>query len=313
MIDPSNAPRFSREDLETIDPPDTCPADFDQFWAATIADVESTVATLDVRRIWSPAPEVEVFVVYYRSVDNTRIGAWITRPNESRGGVVVGHGYGGRCEFELEHALRGYTAIMPCIRGFHLSSHESIPSTAASHVLHRIESRDNYVLRGCVADLSAAADVLIELYPDVADGLCFSGTSFCGGLGAFALGFDRRFRAGHLEVPTFGHHPRRLQTPCTGSGEAVRLYAAQHPQVVGTLAYFDAATAASRIAVPVLCAPALYDPAVTPPGQWAVANAIPDKELFVLPAGHFDYPDATAVSQRLRNRLFDFFDQAVGR
>jgi cephalosporin-C deacetylase len=92
-------------------------------------------------------------------------------------------------------------------------------------------------------------------------------------------------------VPSFGHHPLRLTMPCTGSGAAVRSYAAEHPDVVRTLGFFDAASCATRVDIPVLVAPALADPAVPPPGQFAVANALAgDATLFVTSAGHADYP-----------------------
>ncbi|MCA1789780.1 MAG: hypothetical protein LC667_07960 [Thioalkalivibrio sp.] len=55
-------------------------------------------------------------------------------------------------------------------------------------------------------------------------------------------------------------------------------------------------------------AAALFDPAVAPPGQFAVYNAITgDKRLFVLDAGHFDYPGRTRQEQDLLAQLRTFF------
>jgi len=60
--------------------------------------------------------------------------------------------------------------------------------------------------------------------------------------------------------------------------------------------------------VPVHVAAALFDPAVPPPGQFAVYNALGGpKELFVLTAGHFDYPAAEEENRRLREELVRFF------
>ena len=73
--------------------------------------------------------------------------------------------------------------------------------------------------------------------------------SFGGGVGALALPWDDRFGAAHLNLPSFGHYPLRLTMPCIGSGEAVRRYHAEHPDVLDVLRYFDAATAATRIEI----------------------------------------------------------------
>jgi len=107
-----------------------------------------------------------------------------------------------------------------------------------------------------------------------------------------------------LQVPSFGNHPLRVTLPCVGSGEPVRSYYRRHPEVLEVLAYFDAATAARLIKIPVLGAPALFDPAVPPPGQFAVCNAFAGpKEIFVHTSGHYSSPDEMAENEELRKRL----------
>ncbi len=72
--------------------------------------------------------------------------------------------------------------------------------------------------------------------------------------------------------------------------------------------YFDAATAASFIRQPTMVAPALFDPAVPPPGQFAVYNAIPGKKkLFVKTAGHFGWPGEAEEGRRLQAELGAWF------
>jgi cephalosporin-C deacetylase len=66
--------------------------------------------------------------------------------------------------------------------------------------------------------------------------------------------------------------------------------------------------AARFTSIPVHVAAALFDPAVAPPGQFAVYNALPgEKQLFVLDAGHFDYPGKAGQEQLLRAELERFF------
>lgn len=277
---------YTREALLNVQPPDTEPTDFASFWRATYAETLAVNPEILVRPLWSPDPDVLVSAVSFLSLGGIRIGAYVSRPRTSRGGLVVGHGYGG-----LSHPVlrRNLTVIAPCIRGFGLSQDHAIPWRSEHHVLHGIDQRETYVLRGSVADIWQAASVLVQLYPETESNVLYSGASFGGGLGALAVPWDKRFRAAHLDVPTFGHHPLRLAFPSIGSGEAVRGYHAKHPEAETVLRYYDAATAAVHTRIPVVCTPALFDPAVVPPGQFAVNNAIPQRfrQTFILDAGHW--------------------------
>jgi cephalosporin-C deacetylase len=59
-----------------------------------------------------------------------------------------------------------------------------------------------------------------------------------------------------------------------------------------------------------LMAVARFDPAVAPPCQFAVANALPKSkfnENFILDAGHFDYAGSAEQGAALRDRVERFF------
>mgnify|MGYP006274748811 CR=1 FL=1 len=315
MIGVTDAPTES--ELLAVRPPDTEPSDFAAFWRATHAAAMDIDPKPAIRPIWSPDPGIRVFEVHYTSYGGERIGGWMTVPEDPRAALVVGHGYGGRTWFEMEHSGRGFATFFPCIRGFGLSVSSVIPWTKAQHVVHGIEHKDSYVLRGCVADLWLASTVLLDYLSGVTAGktlaLAYIGGSFCGGLGALMLPWDERVRAAYLRHPTFGHHLIRLQIPSGGSAESVRLYALDHPEVREVLAYYDAATAAKRITIPTLCAPALSDPKVTPLGQFAVANALRNSELFTLPVGHAAGPPGYDETLRtLTERVFSFFEDHLG-
>ncbi len=291
---------YDREALLRVTPPEA-PEDFAAFWQATYQVTRALPLNLVRTPLPSPDPAYDLFRVDVDTWGGIRIGSWLTVPvdGDVRCRAVVGHGYGGREGPDFGLPLAHAVAIFPCAPGFNLSAHPEIPDTAQTHVVHGIASRETYILRSATAALWSAASALLALYPLVSGRLIYLGGSFGGGLGALALPWDARFARAFLRVPTFGHHPIRLRCPCVGSGEAVRGYHAAHPEVVEVLRYYDAATAAARIRVPVLVAPALFDPAVPPPGQFAVANAIPDHETFVLTAGHFEYSEAEAEDAAL--------------
>lgn len=285
--------------MRAITPPEA-PDDFDHFWKSTFDQTMNTPLRIETKHSAASVPGYESREVYFDTLDGLRVGAWVLTPRSGvvRRGIVLGHGYGGRGGPGMSFDVRDTAWILPCAPGFHISAHPDIPGTAAFHVIHGIESRETYVIRKCVAQMWSALTVLKELVLEVGDDLSYSGESFGGGLGALALPWDARMRRGDLGVPTFGHHPIRLQCRCNGSGEAVRLYHQRHPEVARVLSYYDAAIAATRIKVPVLACPALFDPAVPPPGQFAVCNALAGpKRWCVAASGHFDQPGQAAYNR----------------
>ncbi|MEU0306396.1 acetylxylan esterase [Streptomyces cyaneofuscatus] len=319
-FDPAHGYTGPDQLLQVPAPP--APADFEAFWR----DRYSRARAVDTRPVLGPVEEerdgVRIQGITYTSVGGVRLGGWLALPAEGpvRYGFVVGHGYGGRQEpgRDLPPPLPGAAAILPCVRGMGERGRvDGIPDLADEHVLYGIGSRESYVIGECVADLWCAASALTEAVPELAGAghpggprLGYLGESFGGGLGALALPWESRFGAAQLTVPTFGNHPLRLTLPCTGSGEAVRAHHRAHPEVTGVLRYFDAATAAGRLELPTLVAAALFDPAVPPPGQFAVYNALAgERELQVLSAGHFPYRGMTAEAAELDANRTRFFGE----
>ncbi len=300
---------FDLEGLLKIAPPKPFP-EFERFWRETYSLARETESKLEFGGGSEILDGHEIREVSFRTYDGRKIGGWLAVPIEETPvcAVVQSHGYGGRPSPTIESGALPAIRLLYCTRGFDRSKMDDIPGIACEHVLHGIESRERYVLRGCAADIWAAVGALLAHAPEFEGRLHYSGASFGGGIGALAIPWEERVARCHLGVPTFGNHPFRLQVPCCGSGEDVRRYSKAHPGVSEVLRYFDAAIAASYLRIPTLVACALFDPAVPPPGQFSVYNAIPGpKELFVEPAGHFDYPEAEATNAALRERLNRWF------
>ncbi len=302
---------FSLEALRAIRPPAAWPG-FTAFWQARYdrALAQDTAPRLSAGSI-GPAGW-RVCDITYRSADGFQIGGWLLLPEAEkiRRGLVVGHGYGGREQPDFDLPVAETAVLFPCFRGLSRSRHPPISEDPAWHVLHDIDQRDRYILGGCVEDLWEAVSVLTELYPQLDGKIGYSGVSFGGGIGALAIPFDPRIDRGMLTVPTFGNIPVWLTLPTTGSGDAVQRYALAHPAVRETLRFFDSATAASEIAIPMLIAVARFDPAVAPPCQFSVANALPPAkhhEIVVLDAGHFDYDGMQQQQAMLREKVRAFF------
>ena len=294
---------YTEDDLMAVGCP-PAPADFAAFWRATFA-AAIAVPPRPARRVVRRTSKVVVEEVEFDAWAGdgrppVRLGGWLTTPADGPvgSGLVVGHGYGGRTAPDPTPLVPGAAVLYPCLRGFNRSIQLDIPGTADLHVLHGIGSRDTYVHRFNAADLWASASALTELEPAAATNLSYAGASFGGGIGAMMLPWDARYQRAFLDYPSFGHHPIRLTLPCIGSGESVRRSGgAAHLPV---LQYFDAATAAAHSTTPTLVAAALFDPAVPPPGQFAIHNCLAgERALFVRRNAHVAKVGVASVEDRL--------------
>jgi len=299
------------DDLRAIKPPQA-PQDFDAFWRARYVRALGVNPQPRLGEGGFDHPAWHLRNIVYTSTDEFEIGGWLLLPRSGaiRRGLVVGHGYGGRDQPDFDVPVHETAVLFPCFRGLSRSRRPPISSDPAWHILHDIDKPERYILGGCVEDLWLAVSVLTMLYPQVAGRIGYSGMSFGGGIGSLAIPFDERIDRGHLVVPTFGNMPLWLTLPTVGSGQAVQNYWRSHPDVIETLRRYDSATAATRIEIPMLVAVARFDPAVAPPCQFSVANALPSSnhhETVVLDAGHFDYPGMKEQHAFLTEKVERFF------
>ncbi|MFB9947388.1 acetylxylan esterase [Rhizobium puerariae] len=302
-------------ELQAVDPPEA-PEGFDEFWKNRHARALTVDPRPQLRKSRLTHPRWQVFDITYTSTDAFAIGGWLLLPKHSelRRGLVVGHGYGGRDAPNFDMPVEETAVLFPCFRGMSRSARPPISPDSSWHVLHDIDKPERYVIGGCVEDLWVAVTALTLLYPRIAGRIGYSGVSFGGGIGGLGIPFDNRIDRGHLSLPTFGQQELRLKLPSIGSAAAVQAYQAKHGNALPTLRLHDSAVAAGRITVPMLMSVALFDPAVAPPCQFAVANALPRSpetlkfnEIFILDAGHFDYPDSEAQNAVLNEKVRLFF------
>lgn len=306
-FDPSYG--YDLDGLLAVQPPAEPPG-FAEFWRrryrrALRVDPRPRLAASGLAR-----PGFVVSDLSYVSTDDFPIRGWLLVPEHEAParGFVVGHGYGGieQPDFDLPCADAAYLVL--CFRGLCRSRRAPISDDPVWHVLHDIHLRDRYILGGCVEDIWTGVSALLRLYPPLAGRLGYMGISFGGGVGAIALAWEPRIARGHLNVPSFGHQPLRLALPTSGSADSVQRFEREHGHVLETLAFYDAAVAARHIDQPMHLALARFDPSVAPPGQFAVHNGLRgDKRLFVLDAGHFDYPGRAEQERQLLSELTEFF------
>lgn len=307
---PDGSYGYTLEDLLAVQP---CPEPpgFAEHWRARFARAVAVQTAPQLTPVggWG---QHDLYTLTFTTTDARVLGGWLALPADGvvQRGVVHSHGYGGRAGPDDRPVDPGTAAMWPVSRGQPSASlAPDLPDEAQQHVLVGIDAVETYILGGCAEDVWCAASALAEITGDVP--LQFVGGSFGGGQGALALPWDDRFVAAALRLPSFGQYDLRLQMPCTGSGEAVRRHVAAHPEAREVLRFFDASAAAGRITIPTLVACALRDPAVPPPGQFAVYNAIPDAALHVMTAGHTEYPGQEAELAGWETRVRTFLRAAL--
>ena len=301
---------YSLPQLLTVATPKE-PKNFDDFWQDRYQKALTINPQIQTRILNENYQGQRVFEIRYTSSDNFPIRGWLLLPSNGviKRGFIIGHGYGGRDAPDFHLPFTDAALFFPCFRGLGLSATSTISSDPTWHVLHDINQRDRYILGGCVEDVWLGVSALLQLLPHLSGHLGYLGISFSGGIGALALAWEPRIARGHLNIPTFGHHPLRLRLPTRGSTHSLQQFYKTHKkQTLQVLRYYDAVLAAKRITLPIHCACALFDPFVAPPAQFAIYNALTaDKELFVRLAGHHSYPEQQQQEQALLLELDAFF------
>jgi cephalosporin-C deacetylase len=286
------------------------PEGFADFWRGCFEKTQKLKPLPEMKHTGRQVGAFDLYDLTFQSTNEITIHGWVLLPTENPVNkvLVIGHGYGGCNAPNGQVPLLDCAYVYLCYRGLSRSRIEGIPDAPNYHVLYNIHDRDQYIMRGCVEDTWLAVSAATVLFPDAKDHIGFMGISFSGGIGALALPWDARIRKAHLEVPTFGHQRLRVTLPSLGSAGAVQGFYANHPDVLNTLDFYDAAIAARYIQVPVHIAAALADGYVAPPGQFAIYNSLSaDRDLFVLEKGHAQYPNHAQQQADLLTKLSTFF------
>lgn len=284
---------------------------FKEFWQSQYASARAWKTNYTVEgELWSPEKDCRIYKLRFTSIDGFSIGMWLARPAVSTGGTLLAHGYGNPA-VPPTTSSPGRTVVMPCVRGLGLSQCKEIPWQLGAHAGYGFEAPENYVITGGVRDLWIALTIMIDMFPDTADNILCSGASLGGAMGAMCIPWDDRIHYGELTVPTLGGRIV-LNYPCApdSPGENRRRKALADESGMRIIDFCNAAAAARFISVPTLIIPALSDPVVPPPGQFAIANSIPEKYriMKIRDVGHGPGSEADKLLeqelQELRKTLF---------
>lgn len=270
------------------------PADFDDFWAAIMAEA----AAIPLNPELVPVPlrstdEVEVFEIHYESLDGLRIAGWYCRPRASYlappyPGLSIVPGYISEPTLPKSWARQGYAAIGVAPRG-KLRSNSHFNPGYPGLLVHNIVDRHTYGYRGFYVDAARAIDFLLSR-PEVDPARIGVHGSSQGGALTITTAALRRdvvtcgaagapYLCGFLDAARLTH-----SEPYEEINEYLRAHPDHKSLLYETLAYYDGINFAPRISAPMLVYIGLEDDVCPPETGYAVYNALGGpKELHATP------------------------------
>jgi cephalosporin-C deacetylase len=235
------------------------PDDFDAYWA----DVLRQAAAVPLAPEVVPDPlrtsdDVEVFQVFYTSIDHVRIAAWYCRParrDARTPAVMLLPGYQMDPPIPKEWARKGYLALSVAPRG-KLRSNRQFNPGYPNLLTHDIVDRHTYAYRGFYVDAWRGIDFLLSR-PEVEPArVGVVGSSQGGGLVITTAAMRPEVRAASAGCPYLCGFMDAIELTHTYPYEEINDYLRQHPDrradVAATLAYFDGLNFADRIRCPII-------------------------------------------------------------
>jgi cephalosporin-C deacetylase len=265
------------------------PDDFDAFWNGV--QQQATAIPLEPEMIPDPvrtSKEVEVFQVFYSSLEHVRIAAWYCRPTrrtEQIPAVLLLPGYQADPPIPKEWALKGYGALSVAPRG-KLRSNRQFNPGYPNLLTYNIVDRHTYAYRGFYVDAWRGIDFLLSC-PEVDPArLGVTGNSQGGGLTITTAAMRPEIRAAAAGAPYLCGFMDAIVLTHTYPYEEINDFLRTHPNsrraVEETVAYFDGINFADKITCPIIVNIGLQDNVCPPETGYALFNRIgaTDKQLY---------------------------------
>jgi cephalosporin-C deacetylase len=235
------------------------PDDFDAFWDDVLR--QASAIPLDAEIIPDPlrtSEDVEVFQVFYSSLDNVRVAAWYCRPTrraERTPAIMFLPGYQMDPPIPKEWAGKGYIALSVAPRGKLRSMRQFNPGYP-NLLTHNIVDRHTYAYRGFYVDTWRGIDVLLSRPEVEATRIGVTGSSQGGGLTITTAAMRPEVRAASAGAPYLCGFMDAIALTHTYPYEEINDYLRAHPDrradVEATVAYFDGNNFADRISCPII-------------------------------------------------------------
>ena len=265
------------------------PDDVDQFWDEVLA--ETAKIPLDPEVVFDPlrsSEEIDVYEVFYTSLDNVRIAGWYAVPKQRDGllpGLLQVPGYNMEPPVPKVWARKGYAAFSAAPRGKLRSNRQFNPGYPGL-LTYGMVDRNVYSYRGFYMDACRAVEFLLAR--DEVDGnrIGVTGHSQGGGLTVSTAALRPEIKAAAAGAPYLCGYMDAIELtdayPYQEIADYLRMNPDSRQQVEDTLAYFDGINLAHRITCPIIVSVGLQDSTCPPETGYAMFNAIAseDKKMY---------------------------------
>ena len=265
------------------------PEDFDAFWRSV--EEQARAIPLRAEVVHSPlrsSPEMDVYEVFYDSLDHVRIAAWYCVPKGASRplpAILFLPGYLSDPPIPKEWARKGYAALTVAPRGKVRSNRQFNPGYPGL-LTYSIVDRNTYSYRGFYVDAWRGVDFLLSREEVDPERIGVTGSSQGGGLTITTAAMRPQVRAAAAGCPYLTGFVDAIRLTHTYPYQEINDYLRLHPErrqaVEETLAYFDAINFADRITCPIIVNIGLQDNVCPPETGYAVFEAIAsqDKRLY---------------------------------
>lgn len=277
-------------ELRTYCPPRNEPADFEAFWARTLAESRERAQDPQFGSVDVPLATVEVFDVAFSGAGGDRVRGWLILPRRREGRlpcVVEFIGYGGGRGLPHEwllYASAGYAHFVMDTRGQGSGWRSGDTPDAGSggephlpgFMTLGLQGPEHYYYRRVYTDAALAVDT-VRAHPAVdASRIAVTGGSQGGGLSLAAAGLVPDVLACLPDVPFLCHFERALRItdsyPYGEIAQYLRIHRDKTDMAMQTLAYFDGLHFAARARARALFSVGLMDDICPPSTVYAAFN-----------------------------------------
>ncbi|QFZ18286.1 acetylxylan esterase [Saccharothrix syringae] len=296
------------------------PADFDRFWADTLAAARRHAPLVAVEPVKTQLTLLETADVTFAGFDGHPVRAWYTRPADRAGQALpvvveyLGYGRGRGLPHErLVWSCAGYAHLLMDTRGQgaqygnggHTPDPVGSPPAAPGFLTRGVEDPEQAYLRRLFTDAARAVDAAAAL-PDVDAGrIAVVGNSQGGGLAIAAAGLNDAVRVLLSSAALFCHYERSVAITDTHPYAEVVQYLSVHREaeerVLAGLSYFDGVNLARRARASAHFGAGLRDRTCPPSGIFAAFNHLPnpDKDIEVYPYNGHEGGEALHTARQL--------------
>lgn len=285
-------PRFdlTPAELRSYRPAVAEPADFDEFWARTLASSRELARPAERVRVETPLALVDVYDVSFSGFGGDRVGAWFVVPAGTTGPlptVVEYNGYGGGRGLPHERlawAASGCAWAFMDTRGQgsawgtggETPDPHGTGASASGFMTRGIESPEQYYYRRVFTDAALFIDAVRGFAEVDPTRIAVTGGSQGGGIAIAAAGLTSGLLGAMPDVPFLCHFERAVGLTDADPYQEVVRYLSVHRDAVertfATLSYFDGVNFAARATAPALYSVGLMDPVCPPSTVYAAAN-----------------------------------------